>query len=116
MTCARYRALISRYLDDELTARQRTELLDHLTGCANCSADLARLRLGEVLLRKLPEPPPPPPALGSNVQREVRAIRQRRRRDPRWWLAAGGRLPARTALLGWTVLLLLPLAVTLLPR
>jgi len=116
MTCARYRALISRYLDDELTARQRTELLDHLTVCASCSADLARLRQGEVLLRKLPEPPPPPPALGNSVQREVRAIRQRRRRDPRWWLAGGGRLPARTALLGWTVLLLLPLAVTMLPR
>ncbi len=116
MTCARYRALISRYLDDELTARQRAELLDHIAGCAGCTADLARFRQGEVLLHKLPDPPPPPPAVSDLVQREVRAIRRRRRRDPRWWLAGGGRLPVRTALLGWTILLLLPLAVMMLPR
>ena len=35
---------LSEYLDDELPPRERAELENHLTGCAECSATLAELR------------------------------------------------------------------------
>ncbi|HMA33387.1 MAG TPA: Ig-like domain-containing protein [Chloroflexia bacterium] len=110
MNCARYRALISRYLDDELTPRQRAELLDHIEHCASCSADLARFRQSDLLLRKLPAGQP-----GAHVKRAVlnQARRTRPRRRGVWGrLAGGGR--RRVVVEALAVTLLLPLATTLL--
>jgi anti-sigma factor RsiW len=58
VSCARYRAQLSRYLDDELPPRQRSELLAHVATCPDCAAALARFRQSEVLLKKLPERKP----------------------------------------------------------
>lgn len=94
MSCARYRAQISRYLDDELSPRQRSELLAHIKTCAECAAALARFRQSEVLLKKLPETRP-----SEDIRAAVLRAAHRRRRKPRgwrgrlaWWLSAGGRV------------------------
>jgi hypothetical protein len=115
MTCARYRALISRYLDDELTPRQRAELLDHVKHCASCAADLARYRQAEVLLRKIPEGEPAP-KLKPAVLREARRRRRRERHSLIWLLSAGGRANPRMVACVLAIGLLLPvLAGVLLP-
>ena len=80
MSCARYRAQMSRYLDDELTPRQRSELLAHVTTCAECAAALARLRQSEVLLKKLPESQP-----SQDVRAAVLRAAHRRQRRPHGW-------------------------------
>src|SRR5687768_5681451 len=51
MNCARYRGLLSRYVDGEVSLRQRSELLAHVEGCAECAAWLARARQADVLLK-----------------------------------------------------------------
>src|SRR5437762_3030275 len=58
MTCARYRELISRYVDGEVTARQRRDVLAHVEHCHDCAAWLARARQAEVLLKGVPETRP----------------------------------------------------------
>ncbi len=112
MTCARYRALISRYLDDELTARQRADLLDHLEHCASCAAELARYRQGDLLLRKLPEGEPDP-QLKAEILRETRRPRARRGRRAVWLLTAGGRASPRVVAGALAVVVLLPVAAGL---
>src|SRR5687767_9302817 len=51
MSCARYRGLLSRYVDGEVTPRQRSELLAHVDSCPECAAWLARARQADVLLK-----------------------------------------------------------------
>ncbi|MEP6776686.1 MAG: Ig-like domain-containing protein, partial [Chloroflexota bacterium] len=53
MSCTRYRQLISRYVDDEVTPRQRQELLAHVEHCSDCAAWLARARHTDVLLKSV---------------------------------------------------------------
>lgn len=53
MTCARYHQLISRYVDSEVTPRQRQELLAHVQSCRECAAFLAKARQTDVLLKEL---------------------------------------------------------------
>lgn len=53
MSCTRYRQLISRYVDDEVTPRQRQELLAHVEHCSDCAAWLARARQTDVLLKSV---------------------------------------------------------------
>src|SRR5438876_11181635 len=53
MNCSRYRQLISRYVDDEVTPRQRRELLAHVEICRECAAWLARARQTDVLLKSV---------------------------------------------------------------
>ncbi|HUS13676.1 MAG TPA: Ig-like domain-containing protein [Chloroflexia bacterium] len=112
MTCARYRALISRYLDDELTPRQRTELLDHIEHCSSCAADLAHFRQTELLLRKLPEGQPKP-ELKQAVLRAAKGSRRRQRRSLPWLLSAGGRFNPRLVAAALAVAVLLPVAASL---
>src|SRR2546421_609368 len=59
MSCTRYRDLLSRYVDGEVTARQRRELLSHLEKCHDCAAWLARVRQTDVLLKGAPATRPP---------------------------------------------------------
>lgn len=58
MSCTRYRPLISRYVDDEVTPRQRRDLLAHVGACHECAAWLARARQTDVLLKGVPETRP----------------------------------------------------------
>ena len=58
MTCTRYRELISRYVDGEVTPRQRREVLAHVERCHDCAAWLARARQADVILRGVPETHP----------------------------------------------------------
>jgi hypothetical protein len=58
LNCARYRQLLSRYVDDEVTPRQRQELLTHVQSCHDCAAWLARIRQTNVLLKGVPETRP----------------------------------------------------------
>jgi hypothetical protein len=51
LSCSRYRQLISRYVDDEVTPRQRADLLAHVQSCHDCAAWLARARQTDVLLK-----------------------------------------------------------------
>ncbi|MBF6613990.1 MAG: Ig-like domain-containing protein [Chloroflexi bacterium] len=51
MSCNRYRELLSRYVDGEVTLRQRNDLLAHVQQCPHCSAWLARVRQTDVLLK-----------------------------------------------------------------
>ncbi len=58
MTCTRYKELISRYVDGEVTPRQRQDVLEHVQHCHDCAAWLARARQAEVLLKGVPETQP----------------------------------------------------------
>ena len=58
MNCTRYRQLISRYVDDEVTPRQRRELLAHVQVCHDCAAWLSRARQADVLLKPLADTRP----------------------------------------------------------
>ena len=46
--------LISAYLDGELTAGERLQLTDHLSGCGRCSAELEDLQRVRMAVRSLP--------------------------------------------------------------
>lgn len=50
--------MLSRYVDNEVTPRQRREVLDHVAICHDCAAYLARLRQADVLLKGVPETRP----------------------------------------------------------
>jgi hypothetical protein len=58
LNCDKYRDLLSRYVDSEVTPRQRRELLAHVEKCAHCAAWLARVRQSEVLLKGIPQTQP----------------------------------------------------------
>ena len=53
MSCSE-RRLISGYLDDALSPRQKANLLLHLQECPDCAQLLARYRQMDILLRRLP--------------------------------------------------------------
>ena len=46
--------LISAYLDGELTASEHTELVEHLSGCGKCSAEMEQLQRVRSAVRSLP--------------------------------------------------------------
>jgi hypothetical protein len=58
LSCSRYRQLISRYVDNEVTPRQRADLLAHVQVCPDCAAWLARTRHTDVLLKGIRETHP----------------------------------------------------------
>lgn len=51
--CERYRALLSGYLDQELTAEETIELNEHLIRCAGCRDDYESLRQTERRLKAI---------------------------------------------------------------
>lgn len=52
------RAQLSAYLDDALSAVERSAVAAHLDTCADCRARLAELRVTVSLIRALPDPVP----------------------------------------------------------
>jgi hypothetical protein len=77
MTCNRYRDLLSRYVDGEVTPRQRRELLEHVERCRDCAAWLARVRQTDVLLNGINETQP-----SDRVRQVVLGSRRRRAGRP----------------------------------
>jgi len=59
MNCEAAQALLSIYIDGELSSDKRVQLKDHLDGCTECVAELAELRRLDSAYRKLPSPKPP---------------------------------------------------------
>jgi len=55
MSCSEIREDLGAYLDGELDAARRSELASHLDSCADCRAELERLRRLSGLLRGLPQ-------------------------------------------------------------
>ncbi len=74
MSCSRYRQLISRYVDDEVTPRQRADLLAHVQTCHECAAWLARARQTDVLLKGVNDTRPSD-RVRSAILNEVRGMR-----------------------------------------
>lgn len=81
MTCMDAR--LEEYLDGELAAADRASTEAHLTSCADCRAELERLRKLEEILRRVPAGAPP------DADRFLAGIRARSRRpSPVWRFAA----------------------------
>ena len=59
MNCEESQALLSTYIDGELSSDDRVQLEVHLDGCTECLADLAELRRLAAGYQKLPSPKPP---------------------------------------------------------
>lgn len=87
MRCSTYKLLISRYLDEDLSPRERNTLLAHIGQCPACAATLARYRAIEVALRKVPDNQPSP-FVRENLLRRIEGDTPPGLRDvrfdPRW--------------------------------
>src|SRR5690348_10078932 len=67
MSCESVRESLSSYLDDRLGASERSGLLGHLDGCAECASELERYARLRSALRALPRAIPPD-RLASELQ------------------------------------------------
>jgi hypothetical protein len=106
VSCARYRQLISRYIDGEVTPRQRQELVAHVQTCRDCAAWLSKARQTDVLLKGLEDAGPSDrvrnAVLGSVLKREAATPAPTLKPPPtpqRHTLAGGLRLGAAGLLL-----------------
>ena len=80
-TCDEYREMISRLLDEALSAEERSELERHAASCPDCAAVLAAFRsLSEALAD---DPAEPPEGLHENIMADVRREAIRRRQAPK---------------------------------
>ncbi len=84
-----HEALREKLLDlayGELSPREAREVEGHAAACAECAAELARMRGTRAVMRKLPEEPAPD--AGERIlvaaAREASEARARPRRLPRW--------------------------------
>ncbi len=82
MGCPAYKDLLSRYIDNELSKREREELQAHLQVCSRCSHALAKYRQMEALLgSNATKPAPKPnPAVRDKVLAAIE--QQQRQRSP----------------------------------
>ena len=81
MNCPRVRAQLGDYLEGDLELRTRTQVNEHLAGCASCAAELRELRSTVALLRALPDPTAPE-RLSEQVMARIQAGEDRTRRLP----------------------------------
>ena len=80
-TCEEYREMISRLLDEDLSAEERSELERHAASCPDCAAVLAAFRsLSEAIAD---DPAEPPEGLHENIMADVRREAIRRRQAPK---------------------------------
>jgi uncharacterized protein YfaS (alpha-2-macroglobulin family) len=81
--CPAYKDLLSRYIDNELSKREREELQAHLQVCSRCSHALAKYRQMEALLgsRTGKPTPKPNPAVRDKVLAAIEE-QQRHRTGP----------------------------------
>lgn len=62
ITCAQCRAALPEYLSGDLPAAERRAVADHLSGCAECRAELVRWQaLAGAVRRRVKSATPPPP-------------------------------------------------------
>lgn len=83
-SCEYYQELISRLVDDELSAEEQAVLVSHLEHCPDCAALVQALQsISGVIAEDLAEPPE---ALSENVMAELRreAIKTENRKKRRW--------------------------------
>ncbi len=80
MGCPAYKDLLSRYIDNELSKREREELQAHLQICSRCSHALAKYRQMEALLgSNATKPAPKPnPTVRDNVLAAIEQRQQQR--------------------------------------
>lgn len=67
MECTRVQKGLSAYRDGEGSPQQRWRIRGHLSSCARCRAELARLEAVCELLDDVPEPPPLAPDFTGRV-------------------------------------------------
>ena len=83
-SCEHYQELISRLVDDELSAEEQAVLVSHLEHCPDCAALVQAFQsISAVIAEDLAEPPE---ALSENVMAELRreAIKTENRKKRRW--------------------------------
>ena len=83
-SCEYYQELISRLVDDELSAEEQAVLVSHLEHCPDCATLVQALQsISGVIAEDLAEPPE---ALSENVMAELRreAIKTENRKKRRW--------------------------------
>ena len=83
-SCEYYQELISRLVDDELSAEEQAVLVSHLEHCPDCAALVQAFQsISGVIAEDLEEPPE---ALSENVMAELRreAIKTKNRKKRRW--------------------------------
>ena len=83
-SCEHYQELISRLVDDELSAEEQAVLVSHLEHCPDCAALVQAFQsISGVIAEDLEEPPE---ALSENVMAELRreAIKTENRKKRRW--------------------------------
>jgi anti-sigma factor RsiW len=73
VTCSWSEERFERYLDDDLTAAERTRLLAHLDACDGCRSLLDELRVVDGLLLQ-PRPIEPPVDFTAATMADVRAL------------------------------------------
>lgn len=95
--CAKFRSLLSAYLDGELSPREHLDVQGHLQDCPACAASLESLKATCALIADLPEIVPPPSfhaALSERVRAEAAAVRRSN-------VAGGGRSRLSPVLENW---------------
>lgn len=75
MNCRTAQSKLNRYLDGELSVRDRDHVEQHLRGCLSCRNELERLRVVAGAMATLPEPPEVPALFAERVMN--RAARDR---------------------------------------
>lgn len=83
-SCEHYQELISRLVDEELSAEEQAVLVSHLEHCPDCAALYQAFQsISGVIAEDLEEPPE---ALSENVMAELRreAIKTKNRKKRRW--------------------------------
>jgi hypothetical protein len=79
MSCRETKRSLSQYVDDELSAAQRTLVESHLNSCPVCRAEFVELRTMRNSLRQLARPVPPSslvPAISDALMIEAAARQQ----------------------------------------
>jgi anti-sigma factor (TIGR02949 family) len=82
MTCDELRQLLGAFLDDDLSARQRVQLEEHLAACAECAAHTEEYRALPELLRRACEEEEREPLPEDLVQDLLRRVRPRPDDEP----------------------------------
>jgi Putative zinc-finger len=114
-TCEKIRSYLDSYLSNELLIETNHEVLKHLEGCRDCSAELENRARLKGLLQQAVRKHQAPPALEERIRNDIRARRSSITfRMMQWPLAAAAALLLLGG--GWGVLRLFKEADAVLPE
>ena len=85
MNCQTIQSKLNRYLDGELSVRERHQVEEHLADCASCRDELERLRSAAVALAAVPQPPDIPAGFADRTVARARKQRTADRRILTFW-------------------------------